>query len=400
MQYNLLMFYKVLSNFATNFIGAFVPLIVFSSTGNMALGILCIVGENACEVIFNCILRKYLVKKPQLFLLLRIIPLLLFEFCLMMVASFPTVSIVFLILFQGLQYTFKTLPSEIVLNFATLNEKNTNKFAFSRFFEQIGYIAAGIVGGVLLEKLDHNLVISLSMILYVLSCLPLFIFYLKFRKQKNFNVENTTNAHVEVMKSKEKNFGKQMENKIKYAYIFQYVFIYLLNSLYTVFNLVLYTKTSNFIYSGIAISLFDTFYAIAVVLVTKLDEKCDLTIATSIITVLCGIIYPIVIYFAGSILSYVLFEIFAVLYAFPLLFINNRMVIKTRILGISSDTQFLQVNTLTSVTSLGFGLCILIGFFPFALVSGILSVFGGILVPITEEKTRSSLVKYLERDKN
>jgi hypothetical protein len=78
-QLKLLNFHKMIANFANNLVGAFVGLIVYQTTNSLPLAITYFVFDNLIKLIFVLCLRKLYGKYPQLFLLLRIIPITLYN---------------------------------------------------------------------------------------------------------------------------------------------------------------------------------------------------------------------------------------------------------------------------------------------------------------------------------
>ena len=64
----------------------------------------------------------------------------------------------------------------------------------TRVFEQLGSIIAVVAGGLFLDYLETYVLIIVAMSIYIISTIPLLIFYIRSRKNKGFNKELVSNA--------------------------------------------------------------------------------------------------------------------------------------------------------------------------------------------------------------
>ena len=395
MQFKLLQFYKVLSNFSTSLISAFLALLIYQQTGKIYLSVLVFILMTLSNLIFTLIFKKWLYEKAQICLLIRIVPIILMQVALTLLPKLPILAVVLCGIFTGINYALKYIPIDVIFTYATPPDASTKMLALTRFSEEVGYVLAGVLGGLFLDNLNYNIVICISLGLYVLSCLPLVVFYINNRKNKTFNSEYVSNAYLHFENKVQGGKGKRISLKLLLGYGIEYALVTGADVIYSIFGFLVYLKTGSFLLSGVLNACFDGLYALSTILVSKLDEKIDITILSSIITVLMGVMSIVLVLTAGSTLSYVLYELFAVMWPFQTIFINQRMLMKTKILGISNDANA----TKQYGVMVGDALYYLFGFISFAtcgVASSIALILGGIIMPITEEKSRKDLVNYLE----
>lgn len=397
MQFKLLQFYKVLSNFSTSLISAFVPLLIYQQTGLVYLAVLYLVVQNASNVLFNIVLKKWLYEKPQLMLMLRIVPIIIMQVLLIFLDVAPVWAGIGCGIFTGLNYALKYMPSDIIFAYATPPNASSKLLAFSRLSEEIGYVAAGVLGGLFLDYIDYTIVIAISLSLYFVASLPLVVFYIKNRKQQNFNAEHVSNAHVHYETKVQDGRGKKVCKKMWWGYFIEYALMSGVDAFYAVFGFLVYLSSGSFLLSGILNSVFDTLYGCSTMVVSKLDEKFDITKVSSVAICLMGVVGIVLSLTAGTTLSFVLYEVVAILWPFATIFVHQHMLMKAKILGMSNDVTYAkQLGTVAGNTvffAFGFISVVAIG------ISSALATIGcGIFTQINEEKTRQSLVDYLENN--
>ena len=152
MQLKLLNFHKVLSLFASNIVGAFIALIIYQSTQSFAWAFVYMIGFQLLKVLFSQLLYKPMQRKPQLFLLLTVIPFLIYSLSILLLDTDLKLLGIFLVLiFQSLSDSFKELPMDFVYNYCS--NGNSSSTGLTRFFEYLGKIIAFFVGGLLLDYL-------------------------------------------------------------------------------------------------------------------------------------------------------------------------------------------------------------------------------------------------------
>lgn len=397
MQFKLLQFYKVLSNFSTSLISAFVPLLIYQQTGLVYLAVLYLVVQNASNLLFNIVLKKWLYEKPQLMLMLRIIPIIIMQVLLVFLDVAPVWAGIGCGIFTGLNYALKYMPSDIIYAYATPPDASSKMLAFSRLSEEIGYVLAGVLGGLFLDYIDYTIVIIISLSLYFISSLPLVVFYIKNRKQESFNSEHVSNAHVHYETKVQDGRGKKVCKKMWWGYFTEYALLSGVDAFYAVFGFLVYLSSGSFLLSGILNSVFDTIYGASTLLVSKLDEKIDLTKISATAICLMGAIGIVLSLTAGSVLSFVLYEVVAFLWPFATIFVHQNMLTKAKILGMSNDMCYAKQVGVVAGNMVFFAF----GFISVAAIgisSALATIASGIFMPVNEEKARQSLVDYLENN--
>jgi hypothetical protein len=91
MQMKYLQIHKLLSNFAQELVGAFIPLILYKETGNLTLAISYYILLRFVLLLTSTILKNKYQAKPQLFLLLRVIPMLLYYIFILLIMLQTTI---------------------------------------------------------------------------------------------------------------------------------------------------------------------------------------------------------------------------------------------------------------------------------------------------------------------
>ena len=195
MQFKLLNFHKMLANFAVNIISVFVPLIIYQYTQNIYISLVYLLLQYGLRIVFTVIFRKAMEKKPQLFLLIRIIPMLSYALSILLLDYNIWLAIGCILMFGSLSDAFSSFSNEVILNYSSLN-RGGKSFGLTRFFEQVGIILSVLAGGVVLDHLNKSIVIVISVVIYLISVAPLIYYYVKFHKQPNFNQEAISNAFL------------------------------------------------------------------------------------------------------------------------------------------------------------------------------------------------------------
>lgn len=396
MQLKLLNFHKALANFSTNLVGAFIPLIVYQKTNSMVYALLYLVCTYFFYVMFTLLLRKWLEKKPQLFLLLRIFPIVIYSLSILLIDVNVFWGSAMVCVFCALSDTFKSNSNEIILNYSSLN-KGSNTLGLTRVFEQLGIIVAVICGGLFLDYLNQFILIALALGIYFISVIPLLIYYIKFRKSKSFNKEAISNAYLAYSQNEVKTkAGKKLSRKIIFQYFLIYLLFNFLDTINNAFSLYLFTTSGLYSVAGYITAVFNACIGFSSYIVGKLNEKHDLTwyvCAASIIAGICVVLLPFI---PNIYVIYGLFVVIGICYPFFSIFLLERLLAKARILGISNRALFARNNS-----SIGRCFVFPMGMFgtliPIFVATCIALVIMGVYIPINEEQTRKELVNYLER---
>ncbi len=406
MQMKYLQFHKLLSNFAQELVGAFIPLILYKETGNITLAISYYIIQRVILTIFDYIFKNQFVKRPQLFLLLRTIPMLLYYIFTLLIDTNVWIACAGILIFSGMSEAFKYIPTDSVYNYNSLNS-GSNTLGITKVIERIGVVTAQLLGALFLDNLSKEILIVVSLTIYLISTLPLFISYFKYRKVSSFNVEGISNAQQTFVKDEEKaKKGKVITKKIFIIYSISYALFCMCDLNTSLFGLFLYVKVDKYYIVGILSVLY---YAIQIpfnYLVGKIDAKKDLlpyvvvsSIVTGAFTFTIGLLM-LSSNFSNTliIISLVLFLLMGAMYPFVTIFFFDRMILKSKILGKSSA----MIVTREFSGTLGQMLSVIPaigGSFMAAFVCmGIAFIICGATLPKVEEKTRKLLVNYLQNN--
>lgn len=401
-QLKLLNFHKMIANFANNLVGAFVALIIYQATGKLALSITYLVCNHIIRLIITISLRKLYGKYPQLFLLLRVIPITLYNVFIFVLDYNIVVGAIGICIFVALDNALNSLSKEIIFNYASLTKKNDNKSSIgkTRLFEQLGKIIALLIGGYLLD-FNKTLVVILSICIYAISVVPLVIFYIRSRKQKTFNKDATSNAvstlsKIDTLKAE----SHRLTKKILLSYFVVYFAFSFLDLLTTSYSLFIFSQIGQFATAGILTAVFDCFYAIGFYIADISNSRKDITIFVSIASVIisiCVVILPFVNVEKLFIVVCALYAVIAFLYPFLSLFVLDRMLLKSRIMACSNRALFMrETGCLTGyIVGYAMGFAGLLAIF---ITIGVMMFSSGAIIPIGEEKTRKHLVDYLQNN--
>ena len=406
MQMKYLQFHKLLSNFAQELVGAFIPLILYKETGNITLAISYYIIQRIILTIFDYIFKNQFVKRPQLFLLLRTIPMLLYYIFTLLIDTNVWIACTGILIFSGMSEAFKYIPTDSVYNYNSLNS-GSNTLGITKVIERIGVVTAQLLGALFLDNLSKEILIVVSLTIYLISTLPLFISYFKYRKVSSFNVEGISNAQQTFIKDEEKaKKGKVITKKIFIVYAISYALFCMCDLNTSLFGLFLYVKVDKYYIVGILSVLY---YATQIpfnYLVGKIDAKKDLlpyvvvsSIVTGAFTFTIGLLM-LSSNFSNTliIISLVLFLLMGAMYPFVTIFFFDRMILKSKILGKSSA----MIVTREFSGTLGQMLSVIPaigGSFMAAFVCmGIAFIICGATLPKVEEKTRKLLVNYLQNN--
>ena len=399
----LLNFNRFMSNFSTKLVGGFVPIIVYkyAPTHKMLLALLTCVIQYVFSFVLNIILKNQLVKRPQVFLFLRLFPVIIYEVLLLFVDNNPILCVIGIGVGFSLSYVFKLIPTEVLFAYNNATKKSGTgvQLAISKLIDQTAMILGTILGGIALDYWDMKILIIVSIILYFIGSFPILIQYFIHRKDTDFNQEYSTYAHMALKEqSYDTEYANIVSSKIRHRYCWFYFLQESYNAVYILMPLLLFTITGKFTSSAIAGALFDGVYGLSCMLIGKLEHKKDITKLSTICGILVGIVAILLILVKANFiwLFYILISIFAFSYAVAYIFMYNRMLMKSKIVGRNTTCVINKINMYFLSTA-----CIVtVGLFaPFSaifIVAGAMSITSGIISPHLEENTRRILVDHLE----
>lgn len=401
-QLKLLNFHKMIAYFANNLVGAFVSLIILQSTNNLYLAIGYLVINHVLRLFFTLALKNLYGKYPQLFLLLRVIPITLYNIFIFILDYNIVVGAIGICVFVAIDNSLNGLSKEIIFNYASLSQKSEEKSSIgnTRIFEQVGKIVALLIGGYLLD-INKTLVVILSIVIYALSVIPLVMFYIRSRKQKTFNKDATSNAINTLNKKDElKMESERLTKKMLVTYFVVYFAFAFVDILTTTYSLFVFQKNGQFATAGVLTAIFDCFYAVGFYVAGLLNNKKDMTLfvaMSSAIIAICVVALPFVDVNNMFILVCAIYGIIAFLYPFLSLFVLDRMLLKSRIMGCSNRALFVRETGCVSCYIIGYamGFASLLAIF---ITIGIMMFSSSAIIPVCEEKTRKHLVDYLQNN--
>ncbi len=391
-----------MANISTKLVGGFVPLIVYNNVSNykLELALLTLFLEYFLSLIFGFVLKKYLIKKPQVFLFLRIIPIIIYEVLLLFVADMPILCVLGIGLAYSLSYAFKYIPTEVLFAYINATKKvGTGKqLALSKMLEQLSIIFGVIIGGVFLDNLDMRIMIVVSIAIYAIGAIPQLIFYITNKKKRTINQEYASYAHIALKETAvDKEFANNVSKKVRIKYAIFYFLQESWQSIYNLIPLFAFILTGSYTTSAIATAIFDGVYGVGCLLAGKFNNKKDLTIPSAIMGVIVGVMPILMIFIKAEHVwvLYILCAIMAFSYSFAYFFMYDRMLKKSKLIGRNTTCIINKIYMfmLSTCTVVAFGVISL----PVAFcVGGGLSIVSGMAIPYVEESTRRMLVDHLE----
>lgn len=394
-------FNRFMSNFSTKLVGGFIPVIVYNyvETNKMQMALLTLAIQYLLSFILDLILEKQLIKRPQLFLFLRLIPIIIYEVLLIFVAQYPLACVIGVGVAFSCSYTFKHIPKEVL--FAYVNapkERGTGtNLAQGKLVGQMALIIGTLVGGVALDYLDMTLLVIISIALYFIGALPLMIYQFCHRKDENRNQEYSTMEHISLKStSRDKKKANTASKKLVREYLKFYFLQESWNAMYVLLPLLMFTITGTFTTAAIASALFDGLYGVGCYLFEKLDAKRDLTHLATCAGVLLGVSGISLAFVKNIILFYVIVAFMAICYSLIFFFSYHRMLMKSKIVGRNINCIINKINMYFVTTSFIVSFGIFLPIWSCFVVGGTMSIAGGLSIPYVEEKTRRILVDHIE----
>lgn len=402
MELKLLNFNRIMANISTKLVGGFIPLIVYNnvSSHKMELALLTLIIEYLLSLLFGILLRKFLISKPQLFLFLRIIPIVVYEILLLYVAKNPIGCVIGIGVAYSLSYAFKYIPTEVLFAYVNAKKKvgTGRQLAISKTLEQLSIIIGVLIGGLFLDFLDMRVMIIVSISLYAIGAVPQLLYYLVNKKKSKINQEYASYAHIALKEtSQDRAFANKVSKKVRVQYVLFYFLQESWQSIYIMIPLLTFTLTGVYTYSAIATAIFDGVYGVGCIIAGKLNNKKDLTIVSSILGVVVGLMAISMVFVKAEYiwLIYVLCGVMAFSYSFAYFFMYDRLLKKSKIIGrnttcIINKIYMFMLSTCCIVS------CGLISLPVAFCVGGGMSMLSGASIPYVEEKTRRMLVDHLE----
>ena len=325
-------------------------------------------------------------------LLWRIVPFFLYSVCIILLPINMLAFSILLCIFYALNLSLSAPCEEIILNYSS-DDNYSKNLGITEFLTYLFSFLSVIIGGYLLDSLNSWIVSIISISLYAVSIIPLVIFYIKNKNSPTFNQELTTNA-VEL----DKNFAEKQQ--VRKRLIVRSCLImglaYCCEAIYPLISFITYTKFDLFTISAIIYGLSDFMYGISSLVIGKFNETKDLSVITQISAFICAVTMAAIPFINNQIVLMLFVCILAICNPVFYMYLDNNMVQKTRILGISNAGRFYNTTTLnTTIASIGLiGLCGTLT--PCFMVGGLGMLALSVFVVKHEEKSTDIMLKYFE----
>jgi len=398
MQFKLLNFHKFVANFATSLVGTFIPLMIYKTTGNIRLAVLFLFGQSLFRMIGNHLFKKSYSKKPQLMLILRVIPLLIYNISLIFLEDFMVVGIIIISISYGISVSIKNNANGVLLNYSS-QKKSQKNLTFTRVVDALSAIVAAIAGGIFIDW-NQTVLIIFSISLYLISVAPLFIYYLSNRKKKGFNKDFTSNAAI--LYDKEPELKEKRKGIVRY-YLLQYFIFYsvfcVIDNFTNMYTLHLFISVPTFAKAGYLTAMFQVANLLGVLSINTITKKFDLKTANTICGIICAIPLGIIPFIQNNTVVYILFFIFGFTYAICSFFMMNSLMTKCKIVGCTNRTLLTRQDGIVT-GQLVIPIIVMI----FGTITPVFFVMVGALIVyaiytfVVEDKLRERLVDYLQNN--
>lgn len=398
MQLKLLNFYRLISKIANGLVGAFIPLIILKATGNITYSFLVILGEYSLRIILNYLFRKLYFKYPQLFLLIKIVPIILVSIFLFLLDTNFVLGAVGATICYAFANSFSAIPEEVVFSYSSVGKGTEGSLGLTRLFNNMGVILGILLGGFVLDYINKTTAIIMSASMYLIAVIPLVVFFIRNMKNKGFNKEGVSNA-VAHYESNNIRSGEQKRITLKMltGYFLLYMVFCTADLISSMVQLSIFIKLNNmFSLAGIAAALFNGAFGIFAYIYGKIESKYD---TTNLFIAACLTLAGVFVCMAYAKSIYVYFYLmflFGALYPVLSSFFLTRLLTKTRIMGVSNTGLLCRENGAMSGVILNVGACLLFGVFGGFIVAAILFVVTAVLEPINEEHNRKMIVDFIQ----
>lgn len=401
MQFKLLQIYKTMSNFSISLIMEFIPFLilgfampVYGLGKALALMFIYWALQNLFIVGFSLLFKKLYFKKPQIFLLLRVIPIICCEVCILFLHTNAIWLIIIAAMFSAMENSFNFVPIDIIYNYVS-EGADEKTLGITKFLDQLGWFVAGIVGGLFLDYIPQFVVIAFSLTMFIGSAVPLFIFYFKFKNTPNFNEDFVSYAVAQEEES-------EKVKKLKKSFLKKHFLTYFLTGpaadvFYYIATVLVYIETDSFFLTGLVNSVYDGIYGVSCLLVGKLLTRVDGKNLTTV-TILYLVASTFGMFFIRNIFVIcALYWLAAVIHPFLNMHLYQDYLDKARILGLGNQILINQNNA----SWLSYACCYLSGTFgllSIIIFSSALSIIGLFVSRHNESATTKDLVDYLNRN--
>lgn len=194
-----LFLHRMFKGMADSCIKVFIPILIYQSTQNILQSFLFLIISYFLTAILFILLKNVIQKKPLLFLILHIIPIIIVS--ILLTCKITTLIIIILAVLDAITTVFYYASLNYMFVFLD-KETNTAKFEAG---QNAGKIIFVLVSSIILGNLNNSFifVVVFSSILYVISVVPLCF---KYGELKNIT-KNVVNKSVIEVAKQSKNFN-------------------------------------------------------------------------------------------------------------------------------------------------------------------------------------------------
>lgn len=309
MQLHLLYIYQFLSNFAVSLVSTFITLIVLQKTGSLALALGYVVVMSLLRILFVFLLKKQFEIRPQLMLLIRVIPIVSYSVALIFLDTNIWIFLPIVTIMYALDTTLKNCAIDNVLNYNTKPE-DTKGVSRLRLFNNCASIVSALLGGVFLG-INQAIIIAISVALYLIAVIPLVIYYFKNKSNKTFNKDYTTTAQIAYS-------NDNVQNKRLKKLTLQMIFVTLITTSFacttdyvvSFYSLFTYASPATFTSMGIFTAIVHSTKLIGNTTVRYLNKKFDYSILAMVGSLVMALTIPWLLYVKKEWILYLIFATF------------------------------------------------------------------------------------------
>lgn len=398
MQFKLLNIHKFVGNFATSLVGAFIPLMIYKATGSLRLAVVYLFGQCLFRLVANHLFKNLYNKYPQTALIIRLIPLLVYNISLIFLEDFMVVGLILVTISYGVNLSFKNNAYGVLLNY-TSRKKTSQNLAVSRIFDALSAIVANVAGGLFIDW-NQTALIIFSTTLYVVSVMPLFFYYLTNRKKTGFNKDFTSNAAITydkdpVLKQKRKSMVKRF---VMQYFLFYFIFC-IIDPFTNMYTLHRFISMPTFAQAGYLTAIFQIGNLIPVLIVGKIAKKFDLKNLNTIFGLVCGVPLAIIPFIQNYVSIYLLMFLFGFAYSTCSYFMMDSFMVKCKIISCNNEALMARQDGII-VGQMVAPIIVVIfnSVVPVFFVMPLALIGYSIYTHIKEERIRRDLVDYLENN--
>lgn len=398
MQFKLLNFHKFVGNFATSLVGTFIPLIIYKTTGSLRLSVLFMFGQCFFRLISNHIFRKLFARYPQVALLTRTIPLIIYNVSLLFLEDYMVVCVILITISYGMSLSFKNNALGILFNYSS-QKKTSKNLVFTRIVESISAIVACVAGGLFIDW-NQTVLIIFSLSLYIASVLPLFIYFIFNKAKVGFNKDFTSNAAIAYdqdpdLKQKRISIVKQFANHFFIFYALFCIIDYFTN----MYTLHIFVTSPTFAMAGYLSATFQVTKLLGLLLINIISKKFDMKKVNFVFAIIGAIPIAIIPFIQSYFSIYLLIGLFGFAYELCSYFMMNSLLTKCKLVSGANRALFARQDGI-NVGQMVTPVCVMVfnSITPafFVMVCGL--IIYAIYTLIVEEKLRRKLVNYLENN--